>query len=134
MVQYNHMNNYDLEELLMHSLASFLESAEGDEDFLHEYIQHTLLRNEEYRVKGIGLDYHGHRGMNGARGTSMSFSNNNLAMITAHEHSPKLHPNGMVVGTLTYLKLPYTKGASSWMHANGILYSSGKYSLLTIII
>ena len=93
-----------------------------------------LKEDEEYRVKGVGLDYHGHRGMNGARGTSMSFSNNNLALISAHEHTPKIHPNGMVVGTLTHLKLPYTKGASSWMHANGLLYSSGKYTLLTIII
>ena len=92
-----------------------------------------LSEDEEYRVKGVGLDYHGHRGMNGARGTSMSFSNNNLALITGHEHSPKIHPNGMVVGTLTKLKLGYTKGASSWLNANGILYSSGKYSLITMI-
>ena len=93
-----------------------------------------LNEDEEYRVKGVGLDYHGHRGMNGARGTSQSFSNNNLVMITAHEHSPKIHPNGMVVGTLTKLKLNYTKGASSWMHANGLLYQSGKYTLVTIIL
>jgi len=92
-----------------------------------------LNEDEEYRVKGVGLDYHGHRGMNGARGTSMSFSNNNLVLISAHEHTPKIHPNGMVVGTLTKLKLGYTKGASSWLNANGILYSSGKYSLLTLI-
>jgi hypothetical protein len=92
-----------------------------------------LNEDEEYRVKGVGLDYHGHRGINGARGTSMSFSNNNLALITGHEHTPKIHPNGMVVGTLTKLKLGYTKGASSWLNANGLLYSSGKYTLLTII-
>jgi len=92
-----------------------------------------LNEDEEYRVKGVGLDYHGHRGMNGARGTSMSFSNNNLMLISAHEHTPKIHPNGMVVGTLTKLKLGYTKGASSWLNANGLLYSSGKYTLLTII-
>jgi len=54
-------------------------------------------------------------------------------LISAHEHTPKIHPNGMVVGTLTKLKLGYTKGASSWLNANGILYSSGKYSLLTLI-
>lgn len=92
-----------------------------------------LREDEEYRVKGVGLDYHGHRGVNGARGTSRSFSNNNLMLITGHEHTPQIHPNGMVVGTSTKLKLGYTKGASSWLNAHGILYSSGKYSLLTII-
>ena len=92
-----------------------------------------LSEDEEYRVKGVGLDYHGHRGVNGARGTSASFSNYNLRLITGHEHTPKIHPNGMVVGTSTHLKLSYTKGASSWLNAHAILYSSGKYSLLTLI-
>ena len=92
-----------------------------------------LNEDEEHRVKGVGLDYHGHRGVNGARGTSMSFSNNNLMLITGHEHTPKLHPNGMVVGTSTKLKLGYTKGASSWLNAHGLLYSSGKYTLITMI-
>ena len=92
-----------------------------------------LSEDEEYRVKGVGLDYHGHRGVNGARGTSASFSNYNLKMITGHEHTPKIHPNGMVVGTSTHLKLSYTKGASSWLNAHGLLYQSGKYTLLTLI-
>lgn len=92
-----------------------------------------LQEDEEFRIKGVGLDYHGHRGVNGARGTSASFSNNNLKLITGHEHSPKIHPNGMVVGTSTHLKLGYTKGAGSWLNAHGLLYSSGKYTLLTII-
>ena len=94
----------------------------------------TFLReDEEFRVQGVGLDYHGHRGVNGARGTSASFSNYNLKLITGHEHTPKIHPNGMVVGTSTHLKLGYTKGAGSWLNAHGLLYSSGKYTLLTII-
>jgi len=86
--------------------------------------------DEECRVRGVELAYHGHNGLNGARGTSASFDRFNLRMITGHEHSAKLYANGMVVGTLTHLKLPYTKGASSWIHANGILYNDGKYGLL----
>lgn len=94
----------------------------------------TFLReDQEYRVRGIELGYHGHRGVNGSRGTSRSFDNLNLKMISGHEHSPKLYQNGMVVGTSTKLKLDYTKGAGSWINAHGILYSDGKYGLLTII-
>lgn len=92
-----------------------------------------LKEDEEYRVAGIGLDYHGHRGVSGSRGTPRSFSNYNLKLISAHTHSPAIYANGMVVGTSTKLKLPYTKGAGSWMNAHGILYKSGKYSLLNII-
>ena len=54
-------------------------------------------------------------------------------MITGHEHSPKLYANGMCVGTSTKLKLGYTKGASSWLNAHGLLYKSGKYALLTLV-
>jgi hypothetical protein len=92
-----------------------------------------LKEDEEYRVKGVGLDYHGHRGMNGARGSGASFDRFNLKLITGHEHTPKIYANGMVVGTSTKLKLNYTKGAGSWLNAHGILYSSGKYTLLSII-
>jgi hypothetical protein len=84
----------------------------------------------EYRVRGVELLYHGHRGINGSRGSSASFDRFNLKMISAHEHSPKLYANGMTVGTLTNLRLPYTKGAGGWMHCNGILYQDGKFGLI----
>lgn len=92
-----------------------------------------LNEDEEYRVRGVGLDYHGHRGLNGSRGSAASFDRYNLKLITGHEHTPKIYQNGMVVGTSTHLKLGYTKGASSWLNAHGLLYSSGKYTLLSII-
>lgn len=92
-----------------------------------------LVEDQEYRVSGIELGYHGHRGLNGARGSSASFDRYNLKMITAHEHTPKMYANGMVVGTSTHLKLEYTKGASSWLNCHGILYKSGKYALLTLV-
>lgn len=92
-----------------------------------------LLEDEEYRVSGIELGYHGHRGLNGSRGSSASFDRYNLKMITAHEHTPKMYANGCVVGTSTKLKLDYTKGASSWLNAHAILYKSGKYALLTLV-
>lgn len=94
----------------------------------------TFLReDEECRICGVEIGYHGHRGANGSRGTSGQFSNLNLKMISAHEHVPKLYANGMVVGTNTLLRLPYTKGATAWMNCNGVLYSNGTYMLLPII-
>lgn len=95
---------------------------------------HFAKVDEEHRVRGVELAYHGHNGINGSRGTSASFDRFNLRMITGHEHSPKLYANGMVVGTLTHLKLPYTKGAGSWSHANGILYADGKYGLMPFVL
>ena len=91
---------------------------------------HFAKMDEEHRVRGIELAYHGHCGLNGSRGSSTSFDKFNLKMITAHAHTPQLFANGMTVGTLTHLKLRYTKGSGSWMHANGILYADGKYGLM----
>lgn len=93
-----------------------------------------LEQDAELRIKGKCLSTHGHNGVNGARGSGKSYSNYNLQIISGHEHSPRIHVNGMVVGTMTKLKLNYTKGPSSWAHANGLLYSSGKAALLTIIV
>lgn len=92
-----------------------------------------LKEDDELRVSGVCLSQHGHRGVNGARGSGQSYSNYNLRLITGHSHTPAIYPNGMVVGTSTHLKLPYTKGPSSWLNAHGLLYASGKYTLLTII-
>lgn len=92
-----------------------------------------LSEDEEYRVRGVGLDCHGHRGVNGSRGSGASFDRYNLKLITGHEHSPKIYQNGLVVGTSTELRLDYTKGAGSWLNAHALLYASGKYTLLTMI-
>lgn len=92
-----------------------------------------LKEDEEYRVQGIELANHGHRGINGAKGSGQSFDKYNLRMITAHAHTAAIYANGMVVGTSTILRLPYMKGASSHLNAHGLLYANGKYTLLTII-
>lgn len=92
-----------------------------------------LDEDDEYRVKGTGLGVHGHRGANGARGTALGYSNNNLRLITAHGHSPWIHANGIAVGTSTWKKLGYTKGPSSWSHAHAILYQTGKSTLVMLI-
>lgn len=133
----NHPQNF------MHSLLMIPKILEGKKPTLQIGLEligkipsnfYFGREDEEYRVRGVELLYHGHRGISGARGTSGSFDKLNLRMISGHEHAPKLYANGMVVGTNTRLKLDYTKGAGCWMHANGILYPDGKYGLIPFIV
>ncbi len=91
-------------------------------------------QDESYRIRGVELANHGHLGVNGSRGSPAQYSKNNLKMITGHTHSPSLMANGMTVGTSTKLRLSYSKGASSWLNAHGILYPNGKYGLITLIV
>jgi len=90
-------------------------------------------QDECYRIEGVELASHGHLGANGSKGSPNQFNSLNLRTITGHTHSPKLLANAMVVGTSTHLKLNYTHGPSAWLNAHGILYSNGKYGLLTLI-
>jgi hypothetical protein len=93
-----------------------------------------LRENDSFKVRGVELGQHGHKGANGSRGSDIQFKRLNLKTITAHKHSPLMEGNVMVVGTNTNLEQGYTiGGASSWMHADGILYPNGTYSLLTAV-
>lgn len=97
-----------------------------------------LRENDPYRiggdVHGVAIGQHGHKGVNGAKGSPQSFKRSNAKMITGHTHSPKIYENGMVVGTSTYLELDYTIGGlSSWLNAHGVLYPNNTYALVTII-
>lgn len=93
-----------------------------------------IQEDDSYRIRGVELGVHGHRGSNGSKGSPKLFSRLNLRTITGHTHTPELLANGMVVGTSTKLRLSYTKGASSWLNAHGILYSNGKYGLITLLV
>lgn len=93
-----------------------------------------IQEDEAYRVRGVELGVHGHRGSNGSKGSPKQFSKLNLRTITGHTHTPELMANGMVVGTSTKLRLSYTHGASSWLNAHGILYPNGKYGLITLLL
>jgi hypothetical protein len=93
-----------------------------------------LRENSSCKVRGVELAQHGHKGANGSRGSANQFRSLNLKMISGHTHSPQIYENGMIVGTNTNLEQGYTiGGSSSWMHADGILYANGTYSLLTAV-
>lgn len=93
-----------------------------------------IQEDDSFRIRGVELGVHGHRGSNGSKGSPKQFSRLNLRTITGHTHSPELLANGMVVGTSTKLRLDYTHGASSWLNSHGILYPNGKYGLITLLL
>lgn len=91
-----------------------------------------LRENDSFKIRGIETAQHGHKGANGSRGGKNQFKRLNLRQVTAHTHSPCIYINGMVVGTNTNLEQDYTiGGASAWMHANGVIYPNGTYTLIT---
>ena len=92
------------------------------------------IYDDDYKVRGVQLGSHGDKGMSGGRSSIRSREYAHGKSITGHSHTPEILRNTYIVGTSTFLRLPYTKGsASSWMNTNAILYDNGSVQLLNII-
>jgi len=92
-----------------------------------------LAHEESFQVKGIEVGYHGHYGLNGARGSRASFAKIGTKVVIGHGHSPGIREGAYQVGTSSCLKLEYVHGPSSWMHTHCAVYKNGKRSLINII-
>lgn len=93
----------------------------------------TLGLDDSYRVLGWELGMHGHLGASGSRGGHTQFKGINTKNVTAHVHHPHREDGHCSVGTLTHLRVNYTKGLSNWMHSNGLIYPDGKFQHIHII-
>lgn len=89
-----------------------------------------LSLKDNHLIKDIEVGYHGHIGLNGARGTAIGFSKIGVKTVTGHIHTPGIIEGAYRVGTMSYLGLDYTAGPSSWLHCHCVIYPNGKRSLL----
>lgn len=90
--------------------------------------------DDDYKIRGVQLGSHGDKGLSGGRSSIRSREYAHGKSITGHSHTPEILRNTIIVGTSTFLRLPYTKGsASSWMNTNALLFDNGSVQLLNII-
>lgn len=89
-----------------------------------------LKEDTSYKVNGIECGIHGDKGNNGGKGTPNAFRKSNDKIILGHSHQPRILGDTWYVGTLSQLSLPYTKGNSSWLHANAIIYANNGRQLI----
>lgn len=93
----------------------------------------TLSLDDSFRVHGWELAMHGHLGANGSRGGHTQFKNLNTKNMVGHGHHPHREDGHIMVGTLSYLRVGFNRGASSWMNGLGLIYPDGKAQLIHII-
>lgn len=93
----------------------------------------ALGLNESFVVEGIELGMHGDIGPNGARGSIRNLRRIGIRSFVGHSHTPGIEEGCYQVGTSSLLKLEYNTGPSSWLHSHGLVYPSGKRTLLNII-
>lgn len=92
-----------------------------------------LKLDEDYRVAGIQLGAHGHKGANGSRGSVKNMEVCYGQSVTGHAHTPEILRGAWQTGTSTVLRLSYNKGPSSWMQTDCLVYPNGARQLINII-
>lgn len=92
-----------------------------------------LKHEQSFKVAGYELGQHGENGANGSKGSIKGIGRAHDKIVVGHSHSPNIFYSAIQVGTNSMLQLPYAHGASSWMHANCVIYPNGTFQLLTFI-
>lgn len=92
-----------------------------------------LSIDNDYRIEGIQCGAHGHLGANGSRGSIEAMETAYGSSVTGHSHTPQILRGAWCVGTSSYLKLDYNKGASSWLHSSCLIYPGGSRQLINCI-
>lgn len=92
-----------------------------------------LSTMDKVEIATIDINNHGDSGINGSRGSAMSFNDLPQKTVIGHGHSPSISKGCYVVGTSSNLRLDYNKGLSSWAHAHCVIYPNGKRQLIFIM-
>lgn len=92
-----------------------------------------LKHEQSFKVAGYELGQHGENGANGSKGSIKGIGRAHDKIVVGHSHSPNIFYSAIQVGTNSKLQLPYAHGASSWMHANCVIYPNGTFQLITFI-
>ena len=90
--------------------------------------------DDDFVKAGVALGNHGHLGANGRRnpGTKGMYKAYGKCFF-GHGHHGEIFHDAMMVGTSTWLKLGYNKGASNWDNCQGVLYKDGTRQLIGVI-
>lgn len=92
-----------------------------------------VRRNDGYRVCGVELGLHGHKGINGSRGSPLQFSKLGVKTTTAHNHTASIRDENYSVGVTGDVDQGYNDIPSTHAHVHSILYANGKRTLIFVI-
>ncbi len=112
--------------LLEHALQEYAGICATDENLLF------LVTDESLVVADVELGFHGHNGINGARGSPKSFQLLNMKINTGHTHSASIYGGVYTAGVTGSLDQGYNKGPSNWSHSHILTYATGARTIVTM--
>lgn len=80
-----------------------------------------LELDESYLINGVEVGYHGHNGINGARGSAGQYIKLGQSMVSGHTHSLYKQGSVTVTGVTGSLDMGYNKGFSTWSQGHVII-------------
>lgn len=90
-----------------------------------------LKPGESFSRFGIEFGWHGHRGPNGARGSTKGFATIGAKVTKGHSHGAEIIDGAHSVGTSSKMDMGYNLDSpSSWTHTHDITYANGKRTLI----
>jgi hypothetical protein len=93
-----------------------------------------LQENDDFKIAGIQMAAHGHRGANGARTPSLTSIEQAYGQsVTEHLHATGILRGAWRGGTMSYLRQGYNLGPSDWIHAVVWVYPNGARQITHII-
>lgn len=91
-----------------------------------------LARDQRLEIAGIRHDQHGDLGPNGARGSAANISRTGEKTNIGHSHSAGIVHGCYQMGTMSVLRMGYTRGPSSWSHTLTLTYGNRKRANITL--
>ena len=82
-------------------------------------------------LNGVQIGYHGHVGVNGAKGSVAGFARLGRKVTVGHVHSPQI-AGGVYAAGVMELDHDYNKGPSGWAVSHVVQYRNGHRTLVTM--
>jgi len=90
-----------------------------------------LKPGESFSRHGIEYGWHGHKGPNGARGSTKGFANIGAKVTKGHSHGAEIIDGAHSVGVSAKLRMGYNEDSpSGWTQTHEITYANGKRTLV----
>jgi hypothetical protein len=92
-----------------------------------------LARGESFRLAGVEHAFHGDIGMNGSRGSALTYAKLGCKTTTGHSHTPRITDGNFTAGVTARLDHGYNNLPSSWLNAHVHLDFRGKRQLIIVV-
>lgn len=90
-----------------------------------------LKPGESFSRHAVEFGWHGHKGPNGARGSTKGFANIGAKVTKGHSHGAEIIDGAHSVGVSGKLNMGYNVDSpSAWSQSHEVLYANGKRTLL----